>query len=281
MTPLDAAEHGTRRGVAIGGGAAVLVYVIIAALTAGWGHTVRPMFDSTGGPAPYQWVNPPARFAPGNVKPKAVKSTIAFQDGRSVPITLNTQDGQLLLGLPSGAIAPRSGDTSAQATITPLDPASLGPPPSGVQADGNAYRVELSYQPSGQPVTKFTAAGNLVLVVPSPAVSVLVSPDGQTWTQKPTDHSNTLQAGTTVDAPGYFLAGATPGTAEVGGTSTSSSDTGRIVIAVVVTVLLATALGVGPVLYRRARGGRATRPAPTVTRRPPGRGGSRKKGRRR
>lgn len=39
------------------------------------------------------------------------------------------------------------------ATLTPLDPATLGRPPSPLRAVGNAYRIEIAYSPSKQPLT--------------------------------------------------------------------------------------------------------------------------------
>ena len=54
--------------------------------------------------------------------------------------------------------------------------------PADVRPNGNAYRVTMTYQPSGAPATTITAPGNVLLTVPLPAAGLLYSGDGRTWT---------------------------------------------------------------------------------------------------
>ena len=53
-------------------------------------------------------------------------------------------------------------------------------------ANGNAYRVEMTYRPGDGPIGALPKPGNVVLSVPDPGVAVLFSPDGQTWQRLPT-----------------------------------------------------------------------------------------------
>src|SRR5207302_56027 len=61
------------------------------------------------------------------------------------------------------------------------DPATLGPLPPDLRADGNAYRLELAYSPSNQPIDALVAPGNVILTVPHQAAALLFAADGRTW----------------------------------------------------------------------------------------------------
>jgi hypothetical protein len=65
--------------------------------------------------------------------------------------------------------------------MSPLDPTHLGRLPTGHYADGNAYRIELHYEPSSQPVTTLANPGNLVLTVPQASQTLFFSTDGRQW----------------------------------------------------------------------------------------------------
>ncbi len=237
-------RHTRKAGVAIAVGY-VVVCVATIALT---GHHVRPLFDGIGPAAPYQWVKPPPDFAAGNTKPKPASVDVALKPDGSAAAVVNTPDAQALLNLPQGAVAPHGADTKVTVTIVPLDPATLAPPPSPLNADGNAYRITLKYGPSGAVVGPLAKPGNIVLTVPQPARSVLSSPDGRAWQELASQSiGGTGSVGAAFNSGGYFLAGA-HGT--VTGASSKSSSTGRTLVIAGVVVVLALAL---PFLVTRLR----------------------------
>lgn len=82
------------------------------------------------------------------------------------------------MSLGRGAIAAAPGATSVAVHVTPLTPKRLAPVPDGLRANGNAYRVEMTYEPSGVPVTHFTAPGTLLIEIPELGTALYVSPDG-------------------------------------------------------------------------------------------------------
>jgi hypothetical protein len=56
-----------------------------------------------------------------------------------------TGDGQCTVIFNDGAVAAGPAGSTLTVTITPLDPASLAPPPAGMRFDGNACRLEANY----------------------------------------------------------------------------------------------------------------------------------------
>lgn len=262
----------TRPPLLLGLGAVVFaVYALVAVATVRTsGRHVRPLFEGVGPPPAYQWVKPPADFAAGNVKPHRTESTIPLGPGGSPLTGVGSADGQLSLNLPEGAVGPHEADSAVVVTITPLAPAPLGPVPPELRADGNAYRVELVFQPSHAPVESLAKDGNVVVVVPEPAEVLLSSPDGRAWQRVPTQQVGGLETvGSTFSRPGYYLAGAPASTGRATTGGSGSGSTGRVVAVAVLTAGLALALGFGPGVVRRARRGR----------RPPGRPGPSRRGR--
>jgi hypothetical protein len=253
---LRGCADGRSRSLFVTGIAAVALYVIAALATAAAHRPVRPLFEGIGPPPPYEWVNPPSRFASGNVKPQKVSVPIAMRDGATITASVATSEGQFLANLGVGAIAGQGADNVVTATVTPLDPATLAPPPPGLAADGNAYRLDLVYGPSGQPVPSLAKPGNVVIVVPSHATALLFSPDGKTWqTVDSQTVAGTSTIGASLQQPGYFLPVAPPDQVLPGGPQKSGSSTGTIIVVVLVTVALAAALVLAPILLRRRRGG--------------------------
>jgi len=154
--------------------AAVSITLIVA------GHPVLPLFESIGPPASYQYVNPPPALAPSNVKPKENQLDVPFQGGQSLATGLTSSDNQFTVNLAKGAIPPHGNDV-VHAVITPLDPGTLAPLPAGVCPNGNAYRITLTYKPSGASVADLTAAGDVILSTPHNANGLIYSLDGQAW----------------------------------------------------------------------------------------------------
>ncbi len=150
------------RNRAVGTGAVIVVGYLLAIL--GTSGTVRPLLDGFA-PAPeYHWVEPPAYFSPGNRAPTGLTATIPVRDGVSTTRGLTTPDGQVVLTLGRGAIEAPRGDQRIRLRVEPrVGPASL---PDGLRANGNAYRITMTAEPSGTVITTLARPGTLVLQVP-------------------------------------------------------------------------------------------------------------------
>ena len=132
------------------GGVAAIGYIVVAMLSFNRGLVpTRPLYDGTAPPPPYRWVKPPSDLADTNQPPDAGSGTVAFTNGESANTTVPTNDGQAIVAFQQGSFKPLAGQTSAKVTITPIDPATVGPSPAGYDYDGNAYRVNATYAPSG------------------------------------------------------------------------------------------------------------------------------------
>jgi hypothetical protein len=231
-------------------GAAVLAAYVIAAVATVrlTDHHVRPLFEGIG-PAPaYQWVDPPPAFASGNVKPHTVTRELPLTDAGSGLTSISSGDAQVVVNIPDGAVPAKPGETAVAVTFDPLAPGTLAPPPAGLRADGNVYRVSFAYKPSGQVLTTAAKPGNIVMGLPEPGVVLLWSADGKRWQRlatQPVGGPTTL--GTRFERTGYYLGAASPTTAA------KPSSTGRVVAVIAIVVAIALALGVGPVLVRRLR----------------------------
>jgi hypothetical protein len=242
------------------GVALVFSYVVIVAVTGATGRHVRPLYEGIGGPPPYQWVHPPPAFASSNVKPRPIESRISLGPGGSPLTGTGTPDAQLVLSLAQGAIPPHEGDVEATVRISPLDPAILGRLPSGLRADGNAYRVELAYQPSAQAVDAVASPGNILLTMPEPSQGLLFSSDGRRWQRLTTQHvTGAAQVGAPFSQAGYYLGAASspPPSRSGGGTST-----GWIIAMGVLIAALTLALGLGVRRFRRRPAGARPRRRP-------------------
>ncbi len=223
-------------------------------------HPVRPLFDAIGGSTPYKWVKPPWYVGSTNIKPGPSSTDIAFENGTSPLIGVNSEDAQIILNLPQGALPARDGDTAVRVSFTPLDPKKLAEPPGGMRPDGNAYRVEMTYQPSGQPVGQTATSGNVIMVVPDEAQKMLFSLDGKSWDELPTQmlgDPNTV--GSAYNRPGYYLVG----TALPEFANPNQEDGKKRVIGIVMVVgALALLLGyVLPTILRRSRAAQAAQAA--------------------
>ncbi|MHB8513144.1 MAG: hypothetical protein ACYDCC_13315 [Actinomycetota bacterium] len=127
------------------------LYVIVAAATSGSLLPVRPVYEGIGPPPPYSWVNPPSSRKSNNVPPTQGDGVIAMGPKGSEPGTVSTDDGQAVMTFFRGSFEAKKGQTKVHVHITPVDPATLGPPPQGLFYDGNAYKFTATYEPSGQP----------------------------------------------------------------------------------------------------------------------------------
>jgi hypothetical protein len=156
-------------------------------------------------------VKPPPEFKAGN--PPALSGKQDLDLGPSGPNQMEaaTDDAQVLLTFTKAAVPPHPGDTGLTVAIQPLDPKTLSPPPSTVRVDGNAYKLLMTYRPSGDPVPGLTQPGNMFLSYPTSADRIVFSPDGKAWQQiKATRVGNNLQLGGDFTKPGYYEAAGPP-----------------------------------------------------------------------
>jgi hypothetical protein len=221
------------------------------------GTAVAPAIAHETGlvPGEYNWVDPPPDVDADGHAPTTKVATVALLPTGSPEISTATDDGQLTLGVAAGAIPAHGTDSGLSVTIEPLAPSTLAAAPAGLESDGNAYRVTVSYLPSKTDVAPVAKTGSIVLLTPHPAAELLFSRDGQSWREleiEPTGRSDTIAA--RFSRSGYYLAASvsTTNTTTTGSTSSDgSSDTGLIVVVVITTAL---ALGLVLAWLRRRRG---------------------------
>jgi hypothetical protein len=237
-------------------GLAVLYAVVVVATGLTGGHPVRPLLDGAGATTPYKWVKPPWYVGSANIKPTPSQTDITFDNGTSPLTGVNSADSQIILNLPRGAIPPHAGDTGVRAAFTPLDPRKLAKPPSGMRADGNAYRVEMTYQPSGAPVPTTAQSGNVIMIVPDEAEKMLFSLDGKSWDELPTHMlGDPTTVGSAYNRAGYYLVGTTLPEFK---NPNKGNDTKRVAGIALVVVSLVLLLGyVLPAILRRSRAAQA------------------------
>ena len=227
------------------------MYLLAVTGTLPFGRNVRPLFEGIGPPPAYRWVKPPAAFASGNVPPKPSDTDIPLGPTGSQQSGAQSEDNQLVLNLAPNAAPPHPPDTSVRIHIEPLDPTTLGPPPPELRPNGNGYRVTLTYQPSGAPVTTMTAPGNILLTVPLAAAGLLSSGDSRTWTNigKQTVPGQPIVGGA-FSSPGWYMGATHIQAPSTGGGGGGSS--GIIIVAALVAGL-ALALGLYPLVRKRLR----------------------------
>ena len=174
---------------------------------------LKILYEGEAPPLPYRWVRPPANLPEPNQPPTAGSGTIALTPTGSQSASVLTDDGQAALILRFGAIAPHAGASSVTVRITPLDPATVSAPPSGLRFDGNAYRMEATYN-TGDPIALLTSV-TPVLRYPKHA-TVLLRFSGTRWTSLETHVvAGSLQLFGPTDRLGVFVAAAPPTTAPV------------------------------------------------------------------
>ncbi len=180
--------------------AAVALYVVAVVVTR---VPVRPLYDGSGPPRPYNWVKPPSGFK--NTKPKPFSQSVDIGARGTVAANLATSDGQAVLIAPEGSFAKHGSDTSVRFRFVPLDPATIKPPPVKPKPQGNAYRITGTYEPSradAVPVHNVT----VLLRYPAMAATVLRL-QGTSWTMlKAQNLASTLQIYANTSALGTFVA---------------------------------------------------------------------------
>lgn len=232
--------------------AAAAAYAVLALIAFGpGGLPVRPLYDGLAPPQVYRWVTPPEELAHQNVPPEPGAGEVALEADGSVPGQLSTDDGQARLVLPQGVFPSEEGATAVSLRLTPLDPATLAPPPEGVEFAGNAYRADATYVPSGAPAVPQRNA-NIVLRYPTVASSLLRF-TGSGWTEvpDPRDVPAGLQLFANIQEMGVYVAAGKP--------AQEDRSTLVFILSAAAGVL---ALGLGLWVRRRSAGPKRTKPRP-------------------
>jgi hypothetical protein len=223
-------------------------------------ENVRPLYDGFA-PAPsYRWVDPPPFFAAGNSEPAGVTRTIALGRDGSEASGIATPDGQFVLNLGAGAIAPSAGATRVAVTIRPRTVGGLGHLPHGLRANGNTYGVTMYYEPSHVAVATLHEPGSLALQVPEVGADLFTSARGIRWEGVPAESlpPRDLTLTARFVAPGYYVSGTSLPELVAPASDSSSNALWLGLLAVTVTLaLIATGFVVAK---RRASSRRATPP---------------------
>lgn len=207
---------------------------------------VRIIYDGQAPPTQYNWVTPPPYLASTNARPSSGAATVPVG---LQPSSVTTEDGQAIVIFPEGVIAFRTGEVSANVTITPLDPTTVAPAPQGRRFDGNAYRIEARYAGSRQPI-ELRGAATVILRFPIVATTLLRLADAQ-WIAVPAEKVlSTLQIFAPTDKLDVFVA-ASPATAGPGGLP-------LITWWAYTTVTAALVLAIAAFLHSLRRGGPST-----------------------
>ena len=233
----------------------VTAYVVVLGATTAIHHErSRPLYDAFVPPSSYHFVEPPPFFAAGNVEPEPASDTFALTNSGSVPIQLATSDGQFVVNIAAGGVPPTSDATSVLARLTPVAPSQLSPVAAPWRANGNAYRIELSYQPGDTTVSRLDAPATLLIELPEIGTRLLTSTDGKHWSPVParviSASGRTMTA--TLTKPGYYLAATT--LPELAGPSRGTSHT---------ALFVGGAVLVGAIVMFLVVRGRALRATPT------------------
>lgn len=170
---------------------------------------VRLLFDGPHPVQPYKFVAPPKDLAAANRPAQSGESVLGLVSRGVIEAgSVTTGDGQATLTFPADTFPARPGQ-EVRVTITPEDPAGLGPPPEGLRYDGNAYTFRAVYQPSGDQVSPKREVTAL-LRYPARA-SALLRWDGSRWTRlKATTVPATLQVYGNTRELGTFVAAGSP-----------------------------------------------------------------------
>jgi hypothetical protein len=153
-------------------------------------------------------------------------------------VNVTTDDGQAILLVEPKAVAPHPPDTTLALAVTPLDVLTLGPLPKDLTPQSNAYRVAMTYQPSGEAVSEVTVdTSSISMVASGPSDFLLYSRDGQSWAKRqtrPLGLGHGLE--TPFAGPGYYVVTSISGSGGGGGAS-------PLVVALVLVAPVAVAGG--------------------------------------
>ncbi len=128
-----------------------VVVVLVLGLLARGALEAAPARAHGEGLTPYSYVTaPPGVVSAGTPEPGVSTQPL---DGFGFA---GTTDNQMQLTLPDGVLPARDGEQGVRVQLDQLDPTQLPALPSGLEAEGNGYRVSLSYAPSGARLDRLT-----------------------------------------------------------------------------------------------------------------------------
>ena len=142
--------------------------VVLALCVLGGGALEAPPALAHGeGLTPYLYVTAPPGVASAGTPEQGVSTQPLGRFGFA-----GTSDNQMQLTLPEGVLPPRDGEQGVRVQLDQLDPATLPTLPPGLEAEGNGYRVSLSYAPSGTPLDRLAGPASLGLSAPAAPTGV-------------------------------------------------------------------------------------------------------------
>jgi hypothetical protein len=203
-----------------------------------------PLLDGLAPPPAYRWVDPPPELRGSNQTPAALGASVTLTASGSQAADLATGDEQVQLELPAGAFPPAPEQVALSVTVQPLDPAGLPPPPAGIAIQGNAYRIAVTYVPSGATATAVQPV-DVILRYPVDATRVILLAGGQWQFLAATLQSAALSIAATTRELGVFAA------ADAAGSSRPARTPGWAYAAAGLALLAAAV----PTLLRRKRNG--------------------------
>lgn len=247
----------SRRATVVVGLLCLTAYVGLAALSGHLSPLARgPLLDGIGPPQDYRWVDPPPDLAASNQPPSSGVFPIALDPNGSRAATPVTSDNQVTVIVPQGAFATKPGQIEVSLKVEAVDPATLGSPGAGVTIFGNAYRLEATYQPSGDRA-KLVLPLDAVLSYPvtpnlhASTHQLYTSPDGQAWTARQgSDSLAQQQAEGPVPELGYVVVAGEAGPSPI---TPSGSASGSSNVAIILIVLAACVGLIGLGLIVRGR----------------------------
>jgi hypothetical protein len=224
----------------------------------------RPLLDGFIPPLPYRWVDPPPELADSNLPPASGRSRIPMRPNGSQAAFLATDDAQVTLNAPKGAVPAHPGSQAVVMTIEPIDPTSVGPLPGGLTIKGNVYLIAAAYQPGGDPARRLDAS--IVAILTYPALTndlgnhmLVSSPDGKRWTQIEThDQHATKQVNGRLRSLGYLAVASAP-LSPIGSDGLTPPGEGGIPLPILAVVIGTALLVVGVFLLGRGSDGRGSR----------------------
>ena len=166
------------------------------------GLNAVPGLAHSEGLTPYRYVTAP----PGVISEGPAQAGLSTQP-LGAPGFAGTTDNQMQLTLPAGALPARAGERGVRVTLDQLDPAVLPALPSGLEPEGNAYRVRMTYVASGLPVTRLARPAVLGLSAPAAPTGLyeLVGRDWRAHPYTPVAAEEGFSSVVSLGRPGTFL----------------------------------------------------------------------------
>jgi hypothetical protein len=264
--PTDRHRSVSARKQALAWGLAIIALYVAGGVVSGHLSPLarRPLLDGIIPPLPYRWVAPPPELADSNLPPASGRSRIPMRPNGSQAAFMATDDAQVTLNAPKGAVPPHLGSQAVVLTIEPIDPASVGPLPGRLTVKGNVYVIAAAYQPGGDRIRSLDAS--IVAILTYPALTndlgnhtLVTSPDGKRWTRIAThDQHATKQVSGNLRSLGYLAVASSP-LASTGPDGVPPSGEEGIPLSILALVIGSVLLFVGVFLLGRGSEGRGRR----------------------